>query len=458
MPEPGYVKQLRDLVGPAHVLTDEGITSGFVSDWTGRFVGSTPAVVRPADVDEVAAVLTLCSKHGVSVVTQGGNTGLVGGGVPLNGEIVVSLTRLTDLGEIDRDARAVTAGAGVTIGALQRHAEVAELDYPVDLASRDSATVGGTIATNAGGLRVMRFGPTRSQVRGIEAVLSDGRVIRHLDGLVKDNTGYDLGGLLCGSEGTLAIITAARLRLVPQRPERAVALVGFTSVRSAIAAAGQWSATVPDVEAIEFITAAGIGLLATHLALAPPFDPLPPAMLLVEAAGRTDPTAGLAEVVTGTDGVEDAAVASTSLDRHRLWRYREAHTEAINLEGVKTSPPHKLDVTLPQGELASFVEAVPEVVAGVAPRARTWLFGHAGDGNVHVNVTGIEGAGRSVDEAVLGLVASLGGSISAEHGIGTAKVQWLHLNRSEAELEVFRALRRAMDPAGILNPAVLVPR
>jgi FAD/FMN-containing dehydrogenase len=453
-----FIDTLVDIVGPTQVLTSEDLTSSYVRDWTGRFVGSTHAVVRPGNVDEVARVMAACETARIPVVPQGGNTGLVGGGVPRSGEIVLSLTRLDTIGRVDVHARAVTVGAGATIAAVQHHAAQAGLDYAVDLASRGSATVGGTIATNAGGLRVMRFGATRSQVLGIEAVLSDGRVIRHLDGLVKDNTGYDLGGLLCGSEGTLAVVTAARLRLVPQRPEVAVALVGFASVGSAIAAAGEWSGAVDGVEAIEFMTASGIELVGRHLNLPPPFPVTPPALLLVEAAGRTDPTAALAEVVAGTRGVGEVAVAGGPADRGRLWRYREAHTEAINLEGGQTTPPHKLDVTLPQGSLAQFVEEVPAVVASVAPAAHTWLFGHAGDGNVHVNVTGVVGDGDEVDDAVLTLVASHGGSISAEHGIGTAKVRWLHLNRSATELEVFRSLRDAFDPSGILNPSVLVPR
>src|SRR5216684_8952413 len=211
---PGAVlRSLAGVVGERHVLTGDA-TAGFAVDWTGRFRGRTPTVVRPGDTAEVAAVLALCTDAGVPFVPQGGNTGLVGGGVPLHGEVVLSLTRLNQMGPVDHEASQVTAGAGVT---LQQVADADPgLDLGILIASRGSATVGGAVATNAGGLRVLRFGPMRAQVRGAEAVLSDGTVVSHLAGLVKDNTGYDYPGLLAGSEGTLAVITAARIQLVPR--------------------------------------------------------------------------------------------------------------------------------------------------------------------------------------------------------------------------------------------------
>jgi FAD/FMN-containing dehydrogenase len=444
--------ELAAVVGDAHVLTDTDAVAGYCTDWTGRFCGSTPAVVRPGSTDDVAGVLAVCHRHGVTVVPQGGNTGLVGGGVPLGGEVVLSLRRLTDLGPVDTRDRAVTAGAGVTIADLARAAADAGLAYAVDLGSRDSATVGGTIATNAGGLQVVRWGPTRSQLLGIEAVLADGTVISHLAGLTKDNTGYDLAGLLCGSEGTLAVITAARVRLVAAAGQRCVALAGFADVHAAVDAATTWAATLDGVDAVELVTADGVGLVCDTLGLPEPLAVRWPAYVLVGASGSTDPTDAVGEAVAGVASVGDVAVASTAAQRQRLWRYREGHTEAINRIGT----PHKLDVTLPAAQLAGFITDVPAVVAGVAPGAQTWLFGHAGDGNVHVNVTGVAAGDDAVDDAVLRLVAALGGSISAEHGIGTAKKRWLELNRSPAELAAFAAIRRALDPAGILNPAVLV--
>lgn len=443
---------IEDVVGKDHVLTDPAVTAGHCIDWTGRFAGHTPAVVRPGTTNEVAAVLAICNRQRVAVVPQGGNTGLVGGGVPLNGEIVVSLGRLGSIGPIDSVRPAVTVGAGVTIGDLQRHAAASGLAYGVDLAARDSATVGGTIATNAGGLRVVRWGATRAQLLGIEAVLADGTIVSHLGGLVKDNTGYDLAGLLCGSEGTLAVVTAARLRLVPRHDYRTAALVGFSDLATAITSAAQWATTIAGVEAVEFITADGVDLVGEASGVPPPFPTRWAAYILVEAAADTDPTDAMASVIAGCAGVGDVAVGRTAAERSRLWHYREGHTEAINRLG----PPHKLDVTLPHEALAQFIIEVPGVVAAVAPGSQTWLFGHAGDGNVHVNVSGVATGDDTVDDAVLRLVAAHHGSISAEHGIGTAKKQWLALNRSPQELAVFAAIKLAFDPVGILNPNVLL--
>jgi FAD/FMN-containing dehydrogenase len=448
-----FVGALAGIVGSRHVLTDAEVIAGHCVDWTGRFRGWSPAVVRAGSTGEVAEVLALCNRHRVAVVPQGGNTGLVGGGVPLHGEIVVSLGRLNHLGAVDTVQPSVTAGAGVTIGALQRHAGEAGLAYGVDLAARDSATVGGTIATNAGGLRVIRWGATRAQLLGIEAVMADGSVVSHLGGLLKDNTGYDLAGLLCGSEGTLGVVTAARLRLVPVHEHRTVALVGFADVDTAVRSAARWATTIAGVEAIELFVATGLELVCDTTGLAPPFPSSWAAYVLVEAASDADPTDAMAAVLADTAGVGDIAVGRTPYERSRLWQYRERHTDAINSLG----PPHKLDVTLPHGALAGFIAEVPQEVSAVDPAAQTWLFGHVGDGNIHVNVTGVEPGNDTVDDAVLRLVAARGGSISAEHGIGTAKRQWLSLNRSPQELAVFAAIKAALDPVGILNPNVLVP-
>src|SRR5580704_9778749 len=235
LPE-ALLRSLAAIVGEGHVLTGEA-TAGFAVDWTGGFRGETPAVVRPRDTGEVAAVLALCTEAGAAVVPQGGNTGLVGGGVPRHGEVVLSLTRLNRLGPVDQEAAQVTAGAGVT---LRQVADADPgLDLPILIASRDSATVGGAVATNAGGVRVLRYGPMRAQLRGIEAVLSDGTVVSHLAGLTKDNTGYDYPSLLAGSEGTLAVITRARLRLVPRIRDAVTAVIAVDGLAALHALARQ---------------------------------------------------------------------------------------------------------------------------------------------------------------------------------------------------------------------------
>lgn len=487
----GVTEELARIVGPAHVLSDPEITASYAVDWTRRFAGSTPLVVRPADTAQTAAVMGVLAAAGAAVVPQGGNTGLVGGSVPLAGEAVLSLQRLNQCEPVDELAAQVTLGAGVTLADAQAHAAAAGLSVGVDLAARDSATIGGMVATNAGGINVLRYGAMRAQVVGIEAVLADGSVISHLAGLEKDNTGYDLGSLLAGSEGTLGIITRVRLRLHPVQPERATAMLAFRSAHDAVVAAAALRRNVGALHALEAVFDAAMALVSAHLGTAPPVGRLDRggdangalthgnaadketpersaasgslsetasggAWLIAEAAARTDSSEELGDAVEELgDLVVDAAVALDAGSRQRLWAFRENVTEAISAAGI----PHKLDVTLPAARLAEFVDGVPEVVQAADPDAQPLLFGHLGDGNVHVNVLGPDGAepAEQVDEAVLRYVADLGGSISAEHGIGTAKLPQLHLNRTQAELSAFRAIKTALDPHSLLNPNALLP-
>jgi FAD/FMN-containing dehydrogenase len=445
------------VVGSAHVLDDPEVTASYEVDWTGRFRGRAAAVVRPGSTEEVAGVLALLNDDGRPVVLQGGNTGLVGGGVPHRGEVVLSLTRLRRAGPVDVLTSQVTVGAGTTLAAVHGLAAGAGLAFGIDLAARDSATVGGMVATNAGGLRVLRYGDMRANVVGIEVVLAGGSVLAHLSGLTKDNTGYHLPGLFTGSEGTLGAVTRARLRLVPRLDARATGLVAFAGVEPALEALAELRRRLSGcLEAAELFFAGGVELVCDHLGIPPPFATPHPVYLLVEVAAVADPTEELAAaVLEGVgDRARDDAVESDPAGRARLWRYREAHTEAVSAAGV----PVKLDVSLPGPALAEFVPRVQEAVAAVAPEARCVLFGHAGDGNLHVNVLGAPQDGNGgVEDSVLQLVADLGGSISAEHGIGVAKRPWLHLNRSPAEIAAFRAVKLALDPKGILNPDVLLP-
>jgi FAD/FMN-containing dehydrogenase len=447
------LQQLRDIVGPHHVLVEPDVVASYAVDWTGRFAGRPPAVVRPGTGAEVGAVVALCQGEAVALVPQGGNTGLVGGGVPLEGEIVLSVRRLSGITDVDTLGGQLSAGAGTTIADVQAAAATAGWAYGVDLGSRDSATIGGTVATNAGGLQVLRYGSTRAQLVGYEAVLGTGEVVSHMGGLLKDNTGYDLGAVLCGSEGTLGVVTAARVRLVPPSPERVTAILAFSSTAAAVDAGSLLRRSLPELQSLELFLQPGLDLVCRVTGVAAPFAGPHRAYLLFEAAGRRSPMSAVTALLDSVPGVDDAAVASDARRSAQLWRYREGHTEAINTLGA----PHKLDVTLPAPVLASFIDEVPDVVRAVEPTATTWLFGHVGDGNVHVNVTGAAPDDLDVDDRVMHHVSELGGSISSEHGIGTAKRQWLHLNRSEAELRAFRRLKTALDPAGILNPNALLP-
>ncbi|HEX6654925.1 MAG TPA: FAD-binding oxidoreductase [Candidatus Limnocylindria bacterium] len=454
----GLLSALRTAVGEQHVLADADLRAGYETDWTRRWRGEALAVVRPGSSEEVSAVLLACADAGAAVVPQGGNTGLVGGSVPRAAserpQVVVSTSRLRDLEPVDVSAGEVTAAAGVTLGALQAHVRAVGFDLGVDLGARDSATIGGMIATNAGGVQVLRHGPMRAQLIGLEAVLADGSVVRRLPGLVKDNTGYHLPSLLAGSEGTLAVITQARLRLVPLRTRRATALCGVDDAATAIALLVALRTTLPDLLAAELFFDEGMSLVLAHAGGERPFPQPHPAYLLVEVDGADDRTAELAAALEATGGLlRDAVLASDRSARERLWRLRERHTEAVNAVAV----PHKLDVAVPVGTLATFVDSVREAIGEVAPDASVYLYGHAGDGNLHVNVVGPPPDDESVDDAVLELAIRHGGTISAEHGIGVAKVEWLERDRGAADVAAMRAIKQALDPANLLNPGVLLP-
>ncbi|HJP72029.1 MAG TPA: FAD-binding oxidoreductase [Candidatus Limnocylindria bacterium] len=452
MTHDALLSALREAVGERHCLADAALRASYETDWTRRFSGEALVVVRPGSADEVAAVLRACADAGVGVVPQGGNTGLVGGSVPRGGEVVLSLLRLASVGDVDVDAGEVTVGAGATLAAVQSAARKAGWDVGVDLGARDSATIGGMIATNAGGVNVLRHGPMRRQVLGFEAVMADGTILHRMPGMPKDNTGYDLAGLLAGSEGTLAAITAAHLRLVPQLARRAVAVAGFASAQAAVTVAARARRELGSILALELFTDAGMELVLRHARIGPPFANRRPVYLLFEAASdEGDPTDELAALLEAIGAGESAVIANDEAGRHRLWQLRERHTEAVNAEGV----PHKLDVSVPLSRYAEMVERSPQAVTAVDPSARTFVYGHVGDGNVHVNILGPAPEDERVDDAVLALVLELGGSVSAEHGIGVAKVDWLVRDRGDAAVAAMRAIKRAWDPAGILNPGVL---
>jgi FAD/FMN-containing dehydrogenase len=442
---------LAGIVGSAHVLVEPDLRASYEVDWTGRFSGQARCVVRPGATGEVAAVVAACAAAGVTLTVQGGNTGLVGAGVPADGDVLMTLARLDDLEPVDTVAEEVTVGAGVRLEALQRHARAAGLDFGVDLAARSQATVGGLVATNAGGIRVVRHGSMRAQVAGLEAVLADGTVLSRLSAPAKDNTGYDWINLLCGSEGTLAVITRVRLRLVAVAPAQAVALVGVADTAAALELLAAARRQLTGLAAAEIFYAEGLRLVRTVGGLAAPLPDEYPAYVVIESAGR-DPMEELLALLGETPVVGDATVADDGPGRARLWAYRESHTEAINTLGV----PVKLDICVPLGALAELVRRLPDRVAEVSPAARLLVFGHLNEGNLHVNVIGA-GDEEAVTDAILRLVAELSGSISSEHGVGRAKAPWLSLSRSPAEIATMTAIKRALDPGGLLGRGVLLP-
>jgi FAD/FMN-containing dehydrogenase len=442
------VAALRAAVGEAHVLTDPDVVAPYAVDWSRRFHGPALAVVRPGTTQEVADVVRACAEAGAPMLPQGGNTGLVGGSVPGAAGpavVVVSTRRLTRLDPVDQLSGQVTAGAGVTIADLHAHARAAGWEYGVDLASRDSATVGGTVATNAGGIRVCCHGMTRRQVLGVEAVLADGSVISHLGGLPKDNTGYDLAGLLVGSEGTLGVVTAARLALVRPAVASNVAIVAVRSAADGLALARDVVPSHSRLLAAEILDAAMLRHVCEISGLPWPVSPDAPHVLLVETESEPG------ELALHLPDDRDAIVALDAGDRARLWSYRERAAEAASALGV----PHRFDVSVPMGGWDAFVADMRSRLATVPDVDEVLVFGHLADGNLHVEVLGPEPDDERSDAVVLQCVADHAGSVSAEHGIGRAKAAYLSLTRTDAEIIAMHAIKTALDPRGLLNPGVL---
>ena len=447
------------IVGPSHVLVDPDLRAGYETDWTGRFHGTARAVVRPDDSAQVAAVLAACSAVGCAVVAQGGNTGLVGGSVPRGGEVVLTTQRMDEV-TIDAEQGEAIVGAGAILEDVQVAARAAGWDLGVDLSSRGSCTIGGMVATNAGGEHVLKYGSMQDQLIGVEAVLADGSLVGRVPALRKDNTGYHWPGLLAGSEGTLAVITRVHLRLVPLLTSRVVVLMALDDIAGALTVCARLRRSVDSLVALEVCFADGIEMVRNHLRLPAPFTPPAPIVVLAECAQRPQPQGDvdalveqLGAIVAAAPEVRASAVATDERARARFWSYREGHAEAISAVGV----PHKMDVTLPFDHLAEFEQAVRARVEAVAPGARVVLFGHIGDGNLHVNVLGPPPGDATVDDAVLDLVVELGGSISAEHGIGVAKRAAFERACPPRDLAAMHALKRALDPESILNPGVLFP-
>ena len=442
-----FVESLQQVVGDAHVLTDD--LAGYGTDWTGRFIGAPSVVVRPANTYEVSHILQLCSKHNIAVVPQGGNTGLVGGTLASEGHVIVSTRRLNSLGPVDATSQQISVGAGVTVEQVHEAAKSHGLRYAVDFGARGSATIGGTIATNAGGINVLRFGSTRHQVVGIEAVLPNGDVIEHMAGLIKDNTGYDIASLLCGSEGTLGIVTAARLRLLPLHTSRTTVLLGCGSTEEVVHVVQKIRQQFDSLDAAELFYEDGANLVAEAFNVAIPF--VAPVYLLLEFSADVDLASDIESHLAQSNFAGLSAVAQDELGRAKLWRLREEHTAAISMHGV----PHKFDVTVAVSDLPKFIGKTRQGISETNADWTVFIFGHAADGNMHVNVLGPSATDELVDEVVLQVVADFKGSISAEHGIGSAKKKWLSLSRSHNEIAMMKAIKGAIDPQGMMNPNTL---
>jgi FAD/FMN-containing dehydrogenase len=453
------IDDLISVVGSEHVLIDPTLIEPYATDWTRRWHGHAAAVVRPGSTQEVADVVRVCGNHRAPIIPQGGNTGLVAGGVPAanadDSTVIVSTRRLRRCDPVDQIAGQVTVGAGLTLADVQHHVRDAGWEYGVDLAARDSATIGGTVATNAGGIRVIAHGMTRAQVTGMEAVLPDGSIISHLGGLPKDNTGYDLAALLTGSEGTLGIITAVRLRLHRPHAATSVVLIGIDTYDQGLDLLT--TAINPGVSllAAEIIDETGLRLAQEVGGLPAPLQGEHRLILLLEIADGASGEGFNPEVLADLD-----VVIATDVDnRVRLWAYRELQSEAFSAHASRTRAgvAHKLDISIPLQHLPACAEELRTRMLDYPAVMAFGVFGHLGDGNIHVEISGPDADDEEVDKRVLSVVTTYGGSVSAEHGIGRAKTSWLPASRTAAEIAAMHAIKKALDPRGIMNPGALLP-
>ncbi len=462
--------RLRGTVGATHVLTEAADVAAHVVDWTGVHQGRALAVVRPGSTEQVAQVVTACRAAGATIVPQGGNTGLVGGGVPdaSGTQVVLSLGRMRTVRQVDPVAGTMTVDAGVVLADVQAAAEQAGRLFPMSLGSEGSCTIGGNLATNAGGTAVLRYGMTRELVLGLEVVLPDGRVWDGLRGLRKDNTGYDLTQLFVGSEGTLGVITGAVLRLFPATPRHATAWVAVPDVAAAVSLLGLAQGHAgAHLSTFEIANRQALDLVLAHLSGAS--DPLAEPSgwyVLVELAGAAS-DAGLDEALEAILGeaveaglATDAAIASSPARRAALWALREGISEAQKVEGATL----KHDVTLPIARLADWVAEIGPTLTALLPGVRAVTYGHVGDGNLHYNLNApvgrdddLRSAAADLSTAIHDSVAAGHGSISAEHGLGRTKAAAGASYKSEVEVDLMRALKRALDPDGLMNPGVLLP-
>jgi FAD/FMN-containing dehydrogenase len=433
------IADLVGIVGAEHVLTTPDLMAAYLTDWTGQCRGDAIAVVRPRSVHDVVDILQMCYVAGISVVPQGGNTGLVGGSVPAAGSnsVVISLTRLNDIGAVDPVTGTVTCGAGTLLVELQRHAHTAGWEFGVDLAARDSATIGGMVATNAGGIHVIHHGMMRKQVLGLEVVLANGEVVRSMSGLAKDNTGYDLSQLFCGSEGTLGVITEVSLQLVRPQPTELL-VFGVDSVAEALRIASSFHGSVAAAELIDRVSIDSVNRVA---GVPVPFTTQ--FHVLLEVIGDLDSDA--------LSKYEHLVVAADTTDRERLWALRERVTEASAAEAVGFI--HKLDLSFPLGALEDSYVALLQLLDRPSVH-KVAIFGHLLDGNYHLFFE-TDSENHAIDGEVLELVHRYGGSISAEHGVGRLKAEYLHLSRSQAEIAAMKAIKGGLDPQGLMNPGVI---
>jgi len=459
------ISRLKAVLGEGGWSQDPDRLAPKLVEWRDRWSGTTPLLVLPRSTAEVAAVVAICAESGTAITPQGGNTGLVGGQIP-DGEILLSLERLRAVREANVDDDVLIVEAGLTLAEAHDAAAAVGRRFPLSLASEGSCTIGGLISTNAGGVAVLRYGTMRQLVLGLEAVLPNGEVWNGLKRLRKDNTGYDLKQLLIGAEGTLGVVTAAALKLFPILASRAVAIAGIESPAAAVTLLSRAKdASGGAVESFELIGRLGMELAIRHIPGArEPLESRPAWYVLIEIASgeRGAAEAAMERVLAAAmeDGlVLDAAIAQTETQAKAFWALRENQSAAQKSEGAAW----KHDVAVPVSRIAEFLQLAGEALEARYPGVRIDAFGHVGDGNIHYDVLSVPGGDADTHNGqreaaahiVHDIVMSLGGSISAEHGLGTMKTAEALAYKSAAEIAAQRAVRLALDPKRIMNPRVL---
>ena len=470
-PPPELLRRLAGRLGPKGYSDDPADLAPWLTDWRGRYRGQAAAMLSPATAEEVAAAVALCASAGVPLVPQGGNTSMVGGATPdSSGDaLILSLRRMNAIRSLDREANLAVCEAGVVLETLHQQALAQGRRFPLSLAAKGSATIGGLVSTNAGGTQVLRFGTMRSLVQGVEAVLPDGSLFNGLSPLKKDNRGYNLTQLLIGAEGTLGIVTAASLKLVPAVGSRVVAWVGLASAADALRLLRHLEAAIGDVvESFELVPQNALDLVLAHVpGTRPPLSEPAPWNVLVEAvspiaaASPEKPLYGALQSALELGIIRDVAIATSEAQADELWRLRETISEAERQHG----PAAKHDISVTVEQMPGFMTAAAAQVEARFPGSEVIAFGHLGDGNVHFNVAAPPGAGPDwpdgegarVSVMVHDLVTAAGGSISAEHGIGQMKLGELARLADPARIAAMQAIKHALDPHGIMNPGKLVP-
>ncbi|MCP2075375.1 UNVERIFIED_ORG: FAD/FMN-containing dehydrogenase [Pseudomonas lini] len=460
------IESIERLVGPAGLVRDPELMQGYLTDWRNAYQGLAALVVRPASTEALAAVVRLCHDAGVALVPQGGNTGLCGGSIPdaSGRQVVLSLSRMKRIREIDLANETITVEAGVILQHLQEAASQAGRLFPLSLGAEGSCTVGGNLATNAGGTAVLRYGNMRELTLGLEVVLPDGRIWNGLRGLRKDNTGYDLKHLFIGSEGTLGIITAAVLKLFPATHSTATAWVALPSAQAAVDLIGHVRSLCADrLTGFEMMSRQSLAFVLEHVAgCSDPLDTPHPWYALIELRD-TVPDAPLTQLLESglshafeQGWVIDAVIASSQAQAAALWALREGISEAQNHEG----PSLKHDISVPVSRIPEFIERTDRALQQDFPGVRIVSYGHMGDGNLHYNISKPVGHGdapfkaqeRAIMQVIYRMTSAFNGSISAEHGLGQAKPAAAAQFKDPLEIELMRAIKRTLDPAGLMNP------